>query len=319
VSAFDEAFGLIKTNLNLTDAQVSRAALEGLVKQLQPQVQLATNQQETASLKSPILDARVFDHQFGYTRIGEISRSLAREWRAAFDKLSASNRLKGLVIDLRFSTGYDHNAAAALADYFFAEEKPLLQSGETTLRSAAKQNALTQPLAILVNGETRGAAEALAAMLRQADLGLIIGSPTAGQAFLYKEFPLSDGSSLKIASGPLTTISGAELSGRGLNPDILIAVTREDEKAWLEDPYRELPRLFAESTRNPANPSATNQVGRRRLNEAELVRMQREGLDPGQVLDRAARELPPVRVVNDPALARALDFLKGLALVQSRR
>ena len=43
---------------------------------------------------------------------------------------------------------------------------------------------------VLVNGETTGAAEALAAALREADAGLIIGNPTAGLAMTTMDFPL---------------------------------------------------------------------------------------------------------------------------------
>jgi hypothetical protein len=55
------------------------------------------------------------------------------------------------------------------------------------------------------------------------------------------------------------------------------------------------------------------------LNEAELVREHREGAD----LDAepaAGREPEPEKpVVRDPVLARALDLLKGLAVVRHSR
>ena len=63
---------------------------------------------------------------------------------------------------------------------------------------------------MLVNGETRGAAEALAAALHQAGAGLIIGSPTAGAATSFKEFPLSNGERLRVA----TRLSGGSMISR---------------------------------------------------------------------------------------------------------
>ena len=54
------------------------------------------------------------------------------------------------------------------------------------------------------------------------------------------------------------------------------------------------------------------------MNEAELVRMQREGLDLSRDATPSASE-PPKPILQDPALARALDFLKGMAVAQSRR
>jgi hypothetical protein len=62
--------------------------------------------------------------------------------------------------------------------------------------------------------------------------------------------------------------------------------------------------------------SGTNRATRHpRLNEAELVRERREGISEADM--PALRERDPERpLVNDPALARALDLLKGLALVR---
>jgi hypothetical protein len=56
-------------------------------------------------------------------------------------------------------------------------------------------------------------------------------------------------------------------------------------------------------------------VRRPRFNEAELVRERREGatLDADDTEREAEPEKP---VVHDPVLARALDLLKGLAVVR---
>jgi hypothetical protein len=57
------------------------------------------------------------------------------------------------------------------------------------------------------------------------------------------------------------------------------------------------------------------------MNEAELVREHREGLDRFPGIDSAS--MPPAEparpVVTDPVLARALDLLKGLAVVRQSR
>ena len=65
---------------------------------------------------------------------------------------------------------------------------------------------------------------------------------------------------------------------------------------------------------------------RRRLNEAELVRLQREGIlaDEETGLPAPAKRagtgrlpvVPEGPVLMDPALIRAIDLLKGLAVIQ---
>ena len=60
---------------------------------------------------------------------------------------------------------------------------------------------------------------------------------------------------------------------------------------------------------------STNQSARRiRLNEAELVRERREGLSEADLAGARDRE-GEKPIVRDPVLARALDLLKGLAVV----
>ena len=62
--------------------------------------------------------------------------------------------------------------------------------------------------------------------------------------------------------------------------------------------------------------NGTNRAARRtRFNEAELVREHREGISEADVTSLRERE-PEKPLVNDPALVRALDLLKGLALVR---
>jgi len=58
---------------------------------------------------------------------------------------------------------------------------------------------------------------------------------------------------------------------------------------------------------------ATNRAMRRNFNEAELVRRHREGLDMQGLM---ARVEDTRATMSDPALGRAIDFLKGLAVVQ---
>jgi hypothetical protein len=78
------------------------------------------------------------------------------------------------------------------------------------------------------------------------------------------------------------------------------------------------PTAQLKATNNPVQIGSTNR-DRRRLNEAELVRIQREGRTTNED-DLTAAEPPPEDgsepLVRDPALARALDLLKGIAIVK---
>lgn len=136
------------------------------------------------------------------------------------------------------------------------------------------------PLVILVNGETRGAAVELARQLRVSAAAVLIGS---------------------------TNVPA------GLAPDLQVAVTAEQEKAFQENPYLQ-PASGAEVTLSATNLMAFVD----HTSEADLVRKRvKDGEDEGGV--STPRVAPPEPVVRDPALARALDLLKALAALHPAR
>jgi hypothetical protein len=117
------------------------------------------------------------------------------------------------------------------------------------------------------------------------------------------------------------------LSDKGVLPDIEVEVTVPEELAYYTDAYKVLSAVAATpdglSTTNVA--ATTNRTARRgRINEAELVRERRDaslGLDqtgaPENEAGRPSELEKPV--IQDPVLARAIDVLKGLAVVRHSR
>lgn len=318
---FDEIYQLLRTNRgSLTEAELDRAAVNGLLDELRSRVVLITNQTgNVASNTNALSKSLVYENAFGYFRVGEIENGLNDKFKSSFQKINSTNKLKGLVLDLRFARGTDYAAAAKTADLFFKTDQPLLRWGDDSASATAKTNAIAIPVAVLVNHDTSGAAEALAGMLREANVALVIGTNTAGQASVFKEFTLSTGQRIKIASAPVKLGNGNEIPSEGLKPDIQIAFNAADEKSYYENPFYELPKPIsanASDTNSVANNSETNRP-RRRLNEAELVRMQREGISVEEFLDASAKSSEPDKpVITDPALVRALDLLKGLSVLQ---
>jgi len=233
-----------------------------------------------------------------YCRIGSVSDEVAQRTRVAYQSMvtSATNHLKGIVLDLRFADGNDFAAAAATADLFTSREEPLLDFGNGVVKSKSKSDAISGPIAILVNSETRGAAEALAATLRQADSGLLIGNATAGPT--NAAVKLGDGSNLQR-----------------VEPDIPVAVSLEDERERFDNPY--MVALKSDTSTNQVSATNRTWVAIERISEADLVRARKNGLDINNLEDaditpeRSSEPQQPV--IRDPSLARAVDFIKGLA------
>ena len=320
---FKEVYELIKANAAaVSETELDRAAVEGLLAKLNSRAWLINpaKTSTTATNIAHVPSTAIFDESYGYIRIARVGVHLPDEFSAALERLGATNKLKGLVLDLRYADGSDYAAAVKVADRFLGSEQPLLDWGKGVVKSTDKTNAFRQPVAILVNQFTAGAAEALAAVLRHKDIGLLIGTNTAGQASITKDFPLKNGGVLRIAVAPIKSGDG-ELVER-LKPDIQVDVSAEDERAYFVDAFKSLSRAPAVGggSTNVASLSVTNKSPRKRLNEAELVRMLREGENPDEEVPKPGRPFESGKpMITDPALARAIDLLKALAVVRHTR
>jgi hypothetical protein len=308
---WEEVVGIVRSNLaGIGEAELNDAAVRGLLQQFPSQLILETNASATASAPGAatqlLARTNVFHGAFGYVRIARVGEGLAEAVAAAIGGLQpATNPVKGLVLDLRFGSGEDFAEAGRTADLFVSREQPLLDWGAASVQATTKTNAVTLPLAILVNAETRGAAEALAAALHGLRLGLLIGAPTAGQASVFREFTLSTGQHLRVAIAPVLVGDGNPVPRQGLTPEISVLVPAAEEQAYLADPYKADPRAARAGNRGI------------RMTEADLVRLHRDALEPGSVRPRRPTP-PPAPVVTDPVLVRGLDLLKGLAVVAPR-
>jgi hypothetical protein len=136
------------------------------------------------------------------------------------------------------------------------------------------------PLVVLVNSQTRGAAAQLAADLRDSASAILIGSTNL----------------------PKT-----------LSPDIVVAVSPEDELKFQEDPF-----LAAATNPLGMGPTTNLLAFVDHTSEAELVRKRvKDGEEEGDI--STPRSAPPQPVIRDPALARATDLLKALAALHPGR
>jgi len=322
---FKEVYDLIRSHLPGMDAEeLNRTSVQALVSALSPRVMLIEGKSEAAlPADAPMLAKSIlFEGPILYLRLARVEDGLAGVMHEVFMQYAATNKLKGLILDLRFAGGEDYAAAAAGADLFLAKERSLLDWGKGPVRSKEKSDPIAVPVAVLVNRQTSGSAEALAAVLRETGLALILGARTAGQATIAQDYPLANGARLRIAVASIQLGDGTALPAEGFKPDILVQVTPTDERAYFLDAFKGFPKANAGSSNDLAAAASsglgTNRARRPRLNEAELVRGRKEGfnLDPDAAADGAGEsDMPTVR---DPVLARALDVLRGLAVVRQR-
>ena len=120
---------------------------------------------------------------------------------------------------------------------------------------------------------------------------------------------------MRVAVG-LVSFGGGKTLPHGVAPDIAITASLDDERAYLADPYK----VLHPSPTAKVSAAAREFVDEPRMNETELIREHRDGDDENRAYVRDAPVIAaPPPLVADPVLARALDLLKGLAVVEPIR
>lgn len=307
-----ELIQVLRTNLGLGPDEFEARASRALIDHFGARRLEAIPPNEA----DPIARRERLDGGVLYLRIGRVEEGLPEALRGALTDAAWITNAAGLVLDLRFAPGQSLTAATRSAALFSDRTEAVLRWDGASASDTAARRIWSLPVAVLVNGRTDGAAEALAAALRLETGAALVGQATAGTHGVYREAALADGSRLRIPSGRLRLGDGSPLEAGPVAPDIRIPVPEAAEREHLGNPTASL---------RPAGTNATSAgtgTLRRRVSEADLVRAQRnepagppgrpEGQASGNSKDGAATPPTGVRLA-DPVLARAADLVRGLA------
>lgn len=168
--------------------------------------------------------------------IYSFSANLNQDFRDALVAYEKSNA-QGLVIDLRNNPGGYLNSAVEIGSWFTdpgqilvkeqseANSKtPLANNEGKVYRSKGylSQKTRNQPLVILVNGGSASASEILAGIIKDYNLGEVVGQQTFGKGSVQELIPLEGGNAIKITTARWLTPAGVSISEGGLSPDIEI-------------------------------------------------------------------------------------------------
>jgi len=105
------------------------------------------------------------------------------------------------------------------------------QGRETAAYKAREARPLSLPTLVLTDAGTAGAAETLAAVLREFRGVVLIGAPTAGDDRLREFIPLDDGRLLHLATTRVDVSPAASYRGSGVKPDIAVSPESAEKEA----------------------------------------------------------------------------------------
>jgi hypothetical protein len=306
------AINLLKTNFAnpdaITETELDRATLAGLLMRIPGALMLLPPARESAAAEAAApFYSEVLEGSVGYLRLGALTGTNLKELDK---KLEEMKKAGALIVDLRDSATGDFATAAEFAKRFCPKGKTLFSLHKPPARQDRVFNSDRDPLfqglsTVLIDGETAGGAEALAAALRFYSKALLIGQPTAGRAVEYSDLPLPSGTILRVAAAAALGPTGQPLFPGGIKPDLPVEMAPGEK--------RQIFRLSVEKGMAPF----VYETERPHLNEAALIAGTNPELDAAEAQRRAARgrEKQPVR---DPVVQRAIDLVTSLEIYQKR-
>ena len=190
----------------------------------------STEPTELELVREPIgraaeVSGRIVSPGVGYVRLAAFGPDVAAQMTATVGQL-AREGARQLVIDVRetaegsLDTGFEAARLFVSSGALVVREE---QAGtRETFRAGGGDGTLRQPLVLLVDGGTAGAAELFATGLTANDRAEVIGRQTRGRTALQKLVNLPNGSGLWLSWAQFLTPSGAPIHGRGLEPDVVV-------------------------------------------------------------------------------------------------
>ncbi len=171
----------------------------------------------------------------GYIQLTQFTERTAGEFRAALAKLEGQG-IRALVLDLRNNPGGLLNSAVEVLGPFFRDgELAVYTQGRepgsrSDLHTSGDGPPRRYPVAVLVNSGSASAAEIVAGALRDTKRAVVIGERTFGKGSVQTLVQLGGGEALRLTTARYFTPGGQVIHGKGIEPDVPLSVSAEDDR-----------------------------------------------------------------------------------------
>ena len=184
------------------------------------------------------------DESYGYIRITQFQAQTGQDFVNGLNDLKEnSDKLTGLIIDLRNNPGGVLQAAVDVADLILEEGLIVYTEGRSSvseLSYSATPGDMTAgiPIVVLIDGGSASASEILAGALQDHDRAVVMGTQSFGKGSVQNVMTLGDEYALKLTTARYYTPNGRSIQAQGIEPDIEVNRAKlSDEKQ--QNTYRE--------------------------------------------------------------------------------
>lgn len=179
------------------------------------------------------------EHRIGYVRILSFEGRTSEDFREVVDRLYREQQIKGLVLDVRDDPGGLLHEVVSIASRFISDGLIVSIKGRESPAEpyrADPRNTYPQvPMAVLVNAGSASASEILAGTLKDHGLATIVGEKTFGKGSVQKILQVENGHGrIKLTTEYYYLPNGERIHGKGIVPDIPVALTASERSQLLE-------------------------------------------------------------------------------------
>jgi len=156
------------------------------------------------------------DPTTGYVNVGRFAGTTYDELMEALNDMSAKGMTR-LVLDLRDNPGGYLEQAVKIADEFIGGTKKIVytQSRNTQFDDVSWSHPGDQyektPLVVLVDNGSASASEIVSGAFQDLDRALIVGQTTFGKGLVQRQYPMRDGSAIRLTISRYYTPSGRSI------------------------------------------------------------------------------------------------------------
>jgi carboxyl-terminal processing protease len=253
-----------------------------------------------AIIKIQSVRSHIEANNIGYIRVTSFNEQTDVGLNNAMKNLKqqASNKLIGVILDLRNNPGGLLDQAVAVSDAFL-EKGEIVSTRGRRADDAQRYNARPGdiasglPMAVLINGGSASASEIVAGALQDHHRAVVIGTKSFGKGSVQTIIPLAGHGAMRLTTARYYTPSGRSIQARGIDPDIVVEaakISKEEKAAKAGD----------------KTAKATDKKDEKKDDKSDAA------AEPGAI-DPAI-----MGTADDYQLARAVDMIRGITLFNGR-
>jgi len=204
-----------------------------------------------AVIKVPsIVEAKLLEDSIGYVKVTLFQERTLAELHEALSELGAQ-RMTSLILDLRDNPGGLLVSAVKVADLF-------LPGGHVIVSTKGRRPSQSHkymsedahhpmyPMAVLINNASASGSEIVAGAIKDLKRGVIIGDKSYGKGSVQTILRLGRGLALRLTTAKYYTPNGTSIQDTGVEPNILVKMTYEQEMQRRMQKYKRMEEALHE-------------------------------------------------------------------------